>query len=41
VFTLAQRVREALALTSRIEALEKLGLAVFAGTYTARAGPPL
>lgn len=38
--TLAQRLREGLALTAKIEALEQLGLAVFAGTYTARAQVP-
>jgi transcriptional regulator with XRE-family HTH domain len=38
--TLAQRLREALAITARLAELEKLGVAVFAGTYTARAQVP-
>jgi transcriptional regulator with XRE-family HTH domain len=38
--TLAQRLREALALTVQITELEKHGVAVFAGTYTARARVP-
>ena len=38
--TLAQRLREALAITVRLVELEELGVAVFAGTYTARAQVP-
>jgi transcriptional regulator with XRE-family HTH domain len=38
--TLAQRLREALAITARLADLEKFGIAVFAGTYTARAQVP-
>jgi transcriptional regulator with XRE-family HTH domain len=38
--TLAQRLREALAITSQLTELERLGIAVFAGTYTARAQVP-
>ena len=38
--TLAQRLREALTITSQLEELEKFGIAVFAGTYTARAQVP-
>jgi hypothetical protein len=38
--TLAQRLREALAITSQLADLEKFGIAVFAGTYTARAQVP-
>jgi len=38
--TLAQRLREALAITVLLGELEKLGIAVFAGTYTAGAQVP-
>jgi transcriptional regulator with XRE-family HTH domain len=38
--TLAQRLREALAITSQLAELEKFGIVVFAGTYTARAKVP-
>jgi transcriptional regulator with XRE-family HTH domain len=38
--TLAQRLREALAITAQLAALEKCGIAVFAGAYTARAQVP-
>lgn len=38
--TLAQRLREGLELTAKIDALEKPGIAAFAGTYTARAQVP-
>jgi transcriptional regulator with XRE-family HTH domain len=38
--TLAQRLREAHAITARLAELEKFGIAVFAGTYTARAQVP-
>lgn len=38
--SLAQRLREALAITSQLAELEKFGIAVFAGTYTARAKVP-
>ena len=38
--TMAQRLREALATTSQMAELEKFGIAVFAGTYTARAQVP-
>jgi transcriptional regulator with XRE-family HTH domain len=38
--TMAQRLREALVTTSQIAELEKFGIAVFAGTYTARAQVP-
>lgn len=38
--TLAQRLREAVAITARLAELEKFGIAVFAGTYTARAQVP-
>jgi hypothetical protein len=38
--TLAQRLREALAITSQLAELEKFGISVFAGTYTARAQVP-
>jgi transcriptional regulator with XRE-family HTH domain len=38
--SLAQRLREALAITAQLAELEKFGIAVFAGTYTARAQVP-
>jgi hypothetical protein len=38
--TMAQRLREALAITSKLAELEKFDIAVFAGTYTARAQVP-
>ena len=38
--TLAQRLREAPAITARLAELEKFGITVFAGTYTARAQVP-
>jgi transcriptional regulator with XRE-family HTH domain len=38
--TLAQRLREALAITSQLAELDKFGIGVFAGTYTARAQVP-
>jgi transcriptional regulator with XRE-family HTH domain len=38
--TLAQRLREALAITAKLADLEKFGIAIFAGTYTARAQVP-
>jgi transcriptional regulator with XRE-family HTH domain len=38
--TMAQRLREALATTSQMAELEKFDIAVFAGTYTARAQVP-
>ena len=38
--SLAQRLREALAITARLAELEKLGVAVFAGTYMASAQVP-
>jgi hypothetical protein len=38
--TLAQRLREVLAITSQLAELEKFGIAIFAGTYTGRAQVP-
>ncbi|SRR6266446_3835307 len=38
--TLSQCLREALAITAQLAELEKFGVAVFAGTYTARAQVP-
>ena len=38
--TLAQRLREALAIGAQLAELEKFGITVFAGTYTARAQVP-
>jgi transcriptional regulator with XRE-family HTH domain len=38
--TLTQRLREALAITAQLAELEKFGIAVFAGTYTAGAQVP-
>ncbi len=40
VLTLSQRLREALEIKTKIEALEKFGLATFIGTYTSRAQVP-
>jgi transcriptional regulator with XRE-family HTH domain len=38
--TLAQRLRDALAITAQLAELERFGIAVFAGTYTASAQVP-
>lgn len=39
--TLAERLRKAVSLTAQLEALGKFNVAVFAGTYTARAQVPV